>query len=164
MFCDHSQLCRRHKAAGQDVFLEYRRHAKTFHQARPDTLNFVRTKFSCHSDRGQDSQSDNFCIRCKTAAPAGLANASRPPSKLRTRSPLLRRVLRQKSPLNANIRAKPRAIHFRACLCKCVKLIRVNFAVSGRERAGFWRETRRNALRAPAAVRRTDVMVNNFGS
>lgn len=34
------------------------------------------------------------------------------------------------------------------------------FVVSGRERAGFWRETCRNALRAPAAVRRTDVMVN----
>lgn len=164
MFCDHSQLCRRHKAAGQDVFLEYRRHAKTFHQARPDTLNFVRTKFSCHSDRGQDSQSDNFCIRCKTAAPAGLANASRPPSKLRTRSPLLRRVLRQKSPLNANIRAKPRAIHFRACLCKCVKLIRVNFAVSARERCRKRPARRMIALRAPAAVRRTDVMVNNFGS
>jgi len=114
MFYDHSQLCRPYKTAGQYVFLEYRRHTKTFHQARPATLNFVRTKFSWHSDRGQDSQSDNFCIRCKTVVPAGLANTSRPPSKLRARSPLLRRVLRRKSSLNANIRAKPRAIHFGA--------------------------------------------------
>jgi len=37
----------------------------------------------------------------------------------------------------------------------------MNFAVSGRERTGFWRETRRNALRAPAAVRRTTVMLNS---
>jgi hypothetical protein len=36
MFCDHSQLRRRHKTAGQDVFLEYRRHAKSSCQALPD--------------------------------------------------------------------------------------------------------------------------------
>jgi len=75
MFCDHSQRCRQHKTAGQDVFLEYRRHAKTFHQAWPDALNFVRTKFSCHSDRGQYSQSAGVCIWCKTAAPDGPASA-----------------------------------------------------------------------------------------
>jgi len=37
----------------------------------------------------------------------------------------------------------------------------VNFAVSGSGRAGFWRETRRSALKAPAAVRRTNVMLNS---
>ncbi|MDF8427903.1 hypothetical protein OU666_00265, partial [Escherichia coli] len=35
------------KSAGQDVFLEYRRHSRMFHQAPPDTLSFVRTKFLC---------------------------------------------------------------------------------------------------------------------
>jgi len=88
MFCDHSRLRRRHKTAGQDVSLEYRRHARAFHQARPDTLNFVRTKFFCHSDGGQDSQSAGVCTHRKAAAPAGLANASRPHSKLRARSSL----------------------------------------------------------------------------
>ncbi|WP_212552562.1 hypothetical protein, partial [Salmonella enterica] len=34
---------------------------KTFHQAQPDTLNFVRTKFCFCSDRGQDSQSAGVC-------------------------------------------------------------------------------------------------------
>lgn len=65
MFCDHSRLRRRHKTAGQDVSLEYRRRARAFHQAQPDTRNFVRTKFFCHLDGGQDSQSDSFCIHRK---------------------------------------------------------------------------------------------------
>jgi len=88
MFCDHSRLRRRHKTAGQDVSLEYRRYARAFHQARPDTLNFVRTKFFCDSDGGQDSQSGSECHHLFSAAPGGLANASRPHSKLRARSPL----------------------------------------------------------------------------
>lgn len=29
MFCDHRQLRWHHKTAGQDVYLEYRRHAKS---------------------------------------------------------------------------------------------------------------------------------------
>ena len=65
MFCDHSRLRRRHKTAGQDVSPEYRRHARAFHQARPDTLNFVRTKFFCDSDGGQDSQSAGVCTHRK---------------------------------------------------------------------------------------------------
>ena len=76
------------KTAGQDVFLEYRRHARAVHQARPDTLNFVRTKFFCDSDGGQDSQSGSEWHHLFSAAPVGLANASRPHSKLRARSPL----------------------------------------------------------------------------
>lgn len=81
MFCDHSRLRRRHKTAGQDVSLEYRRRARAFHQAQPDTLNFVRTKFFYHSDGGQDSQSDSVCTHRKAAAPGGLPNASGTHSK-----------------------------------------------------------------------------------
>jgi hypothetical protein len=81
MFCDHSQLRRRHKTSGQDVSLEYRRHARAFHQAQPDTLNFVRTKFFCHSDGGQDSQSGNEWHHLFSAAPGGLPNVSGTHSK-----------------------------------------------------------------------------------
>jgi len=81
MFCDHSQLRPRHKTAGQDVSLEYRRHDRAFHQAQPDTLNFVRTKFFCHSDGGQDSQSGNEWHHLVSAAPGGLSNVSGTHSK-----------------------------------------------------------------------------------
>jgi len=68
MFCHYRRFAPVTKLVGQDVFLEYRRHSRTFHQALPDTLNFVRTKFRCCSDRGQDSQRGSGChrmLRCR---------------------------------------------------------------------------------------------------
>lgn len=47
MFCDHSQLRRRHKTAGQDVFLEYRRYPKHFIRRRPTPcISYVRNPFA----------------------------------------------------------------------------------------------------------------------
>lgn len=37
MFCHYRRSASLTKPTGQDVFLEYRRHARTFHQAPPDT-------------------------------------------------------------------------------------------------------------------------------
>lgn len=160
MFCDHSRLRQRHKTAGQDVSLEYRRHARAFHQARPDTLNFVRTKFFCHSDGGQDSQSAGVCTHCKAAAPAGLANASRPHSKLRARSPLSDEFCAGNLPLVttfARNRAPFTSVHSHAGAPKTSGAFFRDMAGERcRKRAGG----HRNALRASQAVRPRDVMVN----
>ncbi len=137
MFCDHSQLRRHHKTVGQDVSLEYRRHARAFHQARPDTLNFVRTKFFCNSVRGQDSQSAGVCTHCQAAAPGGLANASRPHSKLCLRSPLYGEFFAGNPALvTTYARNQPPFIpvHSHAFAQKLSERI---FAVSARERLGF---------------------------
>jgi len=117
MFCDHSRLRRRHKTAGQDVSLEYRRRARAFHQARPDTLNFVRTKFFCDSDGGQDSQSGSEWHHLFSAAPGGLANASRPHSKLRAREALSDEFCARNPPLvttSARNRAPFTSVHSHA--------------------------------------------------
>lgn len=160
MFCDHSRLRRRHKTAGQDVSLEYRRHARAFHQARPDTLHFVRTKFFCNSVKGQDSQSDSVCTHRKAAAPGGLANASRPHSKLRARSPLSEELSAGKPGLVTTSARNPPSftpVHSHAVAQKLSGRIS---AVSGRERAVFWPSGLRNALRASQGVRARTFMLN----
>lgn len=80
MFCDHSQLRRRHKTAGQDVFLEYRRHAKSSWSGSARHPPGTTVPLLVKSDPFGDIP----------AAPGGLPNASRSHSKLRTRSPLSR--------------------------------------------------------------------------
>lgn len=52
------------------MFWEYRQHFRTFHQARPDTLNFVPTKFFRGLSRGQDSQNDSVWHHLFSASPA----------------------------------------------------------------------------------------------
>jgi len=160
MFCDHSRLRQRHKTAGQDVSLEYRRHARAFHQARPDTLNFVRTKFFCHSDGGQDSQSAGVCTQCKAAAPAGLANASRPHSKLRARSPLSDEFCAGNPrlvPASVRNHLPFTLVHSHAAAPESSGAF---FHDLDRERCRKRPSGRRNALRGSQAVRARDVMVN----
>lgn len=160
MFCDHSRLRRRHKTAGQDVSLEYRRHARAFHQARPDTLNFVRTKFFCNSVRGQDSQSAGVCTHRKAAAPGGLANASRPHSKLCPRSPLYGEFFAENPALvTTYARNQPpfTPVHSHAPAPESSgAFFRVLTGERCRKRPGRGR----NALRASQGVRPRDVMVN----
>lgn len=160
MFCDHSRLRRRHKTAGQDVSLEYRRHARAFHQARPDTLHFVRTKFFCNSVKGQDSQSDSVCTHRKAAAPGGLANASRPHSKLRARSPLSEELSAGKPALVTTYARNAPLFTFVHAYAPAQNLSGAFFRVLDRERHRKRPARVRIALRAPAAVRPRDVMVN----
>jgi len=70
-------LRRRHKTAGQDVSLEYRRHAKSSWSG--SARHLTATVLLLHV------KSPHYDI---SAAPGGLPNVSRPHSKLRTRSPL----------------------------------------------------------------------------
>lgn len=65
-----------------------------------------------------------------------------------------------KPPLSANIRAKPAAIHFRACLCTRVKIIRGVFRGSGQGKACLLAWRPQNGAEGVFAVRATDVMVN----
>jgi len=163
MFCDHSWLRRRHKTAGQDVSLEYRRHARAFHQARPDTLNFVRTKFFCNSDGGQDSQNGSEWHHLFSAAPGGLANASRPHSKLRARSPLSRKLINGNPALVTTYTRNRPPFTFVHSHAAGQKLSGRIFAVSGRERAVFWPGGRSMALRASQGVRPRTLMLNPPG-
>lgn len=148
------------KTAGQDVSLEYRRHARAVHQARPDTLNFVRTKFFCDSDGGQDSQSGSEWHHLFYAAPGGLANASRPHSKLRARSPLsgeLRAGNSRLVPASARNRLLFTRMHRHAGAQKPSGAF---FRVLDRERCRKRPGRVRIALRASQGVRARDVMVN----
>lgn len=171
---------------------------KTFHQAQPDTLNFVRTKFCFCSDRGQDSQSAGVCtrilqtLRCRigktpqndvicgicpenrmfspglqlalrtpTASPGSLLNASRPHSKLCTRSPLSGELIIGNPPL---VPASARNRLLFTCMnshAGAPKSSGAFFHDMDRERCRKRRGRDRNALRASAGVRPRDVMVNS---
>jgi len=99
-----------------------------------------------------------------SAAPGGLANASRPHSKLRARSPLPGELITGNPalvPASAPNRPPFTSVHSHAAGQKLSGWI---FAVSGRERAGFWPGGRRMALRGSQGVRPRGVMVNKSGS
>lgn len=99
-----------------------------------------------------------------SAAPDGLANASRPHSKLRPRSPLSVGFSEPFDPFAGFERLKSQS-------CTCVhshaagqKSSGAFFRVMGGERCRKSAEGRRNALRASAGVRPRDVMFNKSGS
>ena len=151
MFCDHSQLRRRHKTAGQDVFLEYRRHAKSSWSGSARHPPGTTVPLLVKSDPFGDIP----------AAPGGLPNASRSHSKLRTRSPLSREFCAGNEHLVTTSALNPQpftSVHSHAAGQKLSGRI---FAVSGGKRVGFWPGGRRMALRGSQGVRARGVMVNH---
>lgn len=151
MFCDHSRLRRRHKTAGQDVSLEYRRHAKSSWSGSARHPAGTTAPFLVKSDPFSDIP----------AAPGGLPNASRSHSKLRDREALSGELITRNSPLvTTSARNCPSltSVHSHAGAQKSSGAF---FRVMDRERCRKRPSGRRIALRASQGVRPRDVMVNN---
>lgn len=150
MFCVHSQLRRRHKTAGHDVFLEYRRHAKSSWSGSARHPPGTTVPLLVKSDPFGDIP----------AAPGGLANASRPHSKLCTRSPLSGELITGNPRLVTTYdRNSPplTSVHSHATAQKSSGAI---FRDLDRERCRKRPSGRRIALRASQGVRARGVMVN----
>lgn len=138
------------KTAGQDVSLEYRRHAKSSWSGSTRHPPGTAVPLLVKSDPFGDIP----------AAPGGLANASRPHSKLRTRSPLSAEFGAENSLLvTTYARNHPPStrVHSHADAQKSSGAF---FRVLDRERCRKRPARVRIALRAPAAVRPRDVMLN----
>jgi len=142
------------KTAGQDVSLEYRRHAKFSWSG--SARHPAGTAVTIHVKSNP--------LRDVSAAPAGLANASRPHSKLRARSPLPEMTVSLKNaPLVATYgRNRPpfTRVHSHAGAQKSSGPF---FHDTDRERCRKRPSGRRIALRAPAGVRSSSVMLKASG-
>lgn len=150
MFCDHSRLRRRHKTAGQDVSLEYRRHAKSSWSGSARHPPGIAVPLLVKSDPFDDI----------SAAPDGLANASRSHSKLRARSPLSGELITGNPalvPASAPNRPPFTSLHSHAAAPESSGAF---FHDMDRERCRKWPARARITLRASQGVRPRDVMVN----
>lgn len=65
-----------------------------------------------------------------------------------------------KSPLSDNIRLKPAAIHFRACLCRRAEIIRGVFRGFGQGKACLLPVSPQNGAQRVSAVRPRTLMLN----
>ena len=97
------------------------------------------------------------------AAPGGLANASRPHSKLCTRSPLSGELITGNPPLVTASARNPRPFTFVHSHAAAQKSSGAFFRVMARERCRKRPARVRNALRGSQGVRPRDVMVNSSG-
>ncbi|CAH3953847.1 hypothetical protein AI2614V1_5979 (plasmid) [Klebsiella oxytoca] len=121
-------------------------------QAPPDTRQVLRFLF-VKSDPFGDIP----------AAPGGLANASRPHSKLCTRSPLSGELITGNPPLVTASARNPRPFTFVHSHAAAQKSSGAFFRVMARERCRKRPARVRNALRGSQGVRPRDVMVNSSG-
>lgn len=140
------------KTAGQDVSLEYRRHAKSSWSGSARHPPGTAVPPLVKSDPFEDIP----------AAPGGLANASRSHSKLRAREALSGKFFAGNPPLvPASARNRPPFIRVHSHAA-AQKSSRVFFRVCGRERCRKRPARVRIALRASQGVRARDVMVNTY--
>jgi hypothetical protein len=121
-------------------------------QAPPDTRQVLRFLF-VKSDPFGDIP----------AAPGGLANASRPHSKLCTRSPLSGELITGNPPLVTASARNPRPFTFVHSHAAAQKSSGAFFRVMARERCRKRPARVRNALMGSQGVRPRDVMVNSSG-
>ncbi len=121
-------------------------------QAPPDTRQVLRFLF-VKSDPFGDIP----------AAPGGLANASRPHSKLCTRSPLSGELITGNPPLVTASARNPRPFTFVHSHAAAQKSSGAFFRVMARERCRKRPARVRNALRGSQGVRPRNVMVNSSG-
>ena len=141
------------KTAGQDVSLEYRRHARNTWSGSARHPPGIAVPLLVKSAPFDDVP----------AAPGGLANASRSHSKLRARSPLPGELITGNPALvPASVRNRPpfTLVHSHADAQKSSGAF---FRVMDRERCRKRPSGRRIALRASQGVRPRDVMVNITG-
>lgn len=139
------------KTAGQDVSLEYRRHAKSSWSGSARHPPGIAVPLLVKSDPFDDI----------SAAPGGLANASRSHSKLRARSPLSGELITGNPalvPASARTRPPLISVHSHAAAPESSGAF---FRVWDRERCRKRPLGRRIALRASQGVRPRDVMVNS---
>jgi len=138
------------KTAGQDVSLEYRRRAKSPWSGSARHLPGTVVPLLVKSDPFDDI----------AAAPGGLANASRPHSKLRARSPLLGEFIAGNPPLVPAFARKRPPFIFVHSHAAAQKSPRAFFRIPDGERCRKRTGRPRIALMGFTGVRQRDVMVN----
>lgn len=153
MFCDHRRSAVVPKRRDKMCFWYTAGAPNSPGQAPPDTLkNFDASKSPL-------VKSDPLCVF--SAMPDGLANASRPHSKLRTRSPLCGEFIAGNPslvPASVRNRLPFTSVHSHA---DALKSSGAFFRNMDRERCRKRLSRRRMALRGSAGVRPRGVMVNS---